>query len=76
MVIRKALAALAAAGLVFGSTAAAAAPAAQGIVDARAASPVGESENLRFSWIVGVLILLGVIGVIAADGDEELPTSP
>jgi len=74
MVIRKALAALAAAGLVFGSTAAAAAPVA--IDGARDASPVGDAENLSFAWIVGVLILLGVIGVIAADGDEELPTSP
>lgn len=74
MVIRKALVALATAGLVLGSTAAAAAPVA--VEGARAASPVGESENLGFAWIIGVLILIGVIGVIAADGDEDLPTSP
>jgi hypothetical protein len=43
---------------------------------ARDASPVGEAENLGFAWIVGLLILIGVIGVIAADGDEDLPTSP
>jgi len=74
MVIRKALAALAAAGMVFGSTAVAAAPVA--VDGVRDASPVGEAENLNFAWIVGVLILIGVIGVIAADGNEDLPTSP
>ena len=74
MVIRKALVALASAGLVFGSTAAAAAPVA--VDGVRDASPVAESENLSFAWIVGILILIGVIGVIAADGDEDLPTSP
>ncbi len=74
MVIRKALVALATAGLVLGSTAAAAAPVA--VAGARDASPVGEAENLNFAWIVGILILIGVIGVIAADGDEDLPTSP
>jgi hypothetical protein len=73
MVIRKALVALATAGLVLGSTAAAAAP----VAGARDASPVAEAENLNtFAWIVGLLILIGVIGVIAADGDEDLPTSP
>jgi hypothetical protein len=74
MVIRKALVALAAAGMVFGSTAAAAAP-----LGARSASPVADAENTKgnsFMWIVGILILLGVIGVIAADGNEDLPTSP
>lgn len=71
MVIRKALVALAAAGMVFGSTAAAAAPA------ARSASPVGEAENLgSWGWILGLIILAGVIGVIASDGDEEIPVSP
>ena len=74
MVIRKALVALASAGLVLGSTAAAAAPVA--VDGAREASPVGESEGLGFAWIIGILILIGVIGVIAADGDEDLPTSP
>jgi len=74
MVIRKALVALASAGLVLGSTAAAAAPVA--VDGLRDASPVGEAENLSFAWIVGILILIGVIGVIAADGNEDLPTSP
>jgi len=76
MVIRKALAALASAGIVFGSTAAAAAPAA--VSDARAASPVAESESLggSFAWILALVILAGVIGVIASDGDEDLPVSP
>jgi len=74
MIIRKALVALATAGLIVGSTAAAAAPVS--VDGARDASPVGEAENLRFMWIIGILILIGVIGVIAADGDEDLPTSP
>ena len=55
-------------------TAAAAAPVA--VEGVRSGSPVGESENLSFAWIVGILILIGVIGVIAADGNEDLPTSP
>lgn len=74
MVIRKALVALASAGLVFGSTAAAAAPA------ARSASPAAEGENLAgtgaWAWILGLVILAGVIAVIASDGDEEIPVSP
>ena len=76
MVIRKALVALASAGIVFGSTAAAAAPVA--VSDARAASPVAESEALGGSvaWILALVILAGVIGVIASDGDEDLPVSP
>jgi hypothetical protein len=70
MVIRKALVALATAGMVFGSTAAAAAP----VADVRAASPVAESESLRGSWgwILALIILAGVIGVIASDGDESV----
>lgn len=76
MIIRKALVALASAGMVFGSTAAAAAPVA--VDDVRAASPVAESEGLAGSWgwILALIILAGVIGVVAADGDEDLPTSP
>jgi hypothetical protein len=75
MVIRKALVALASAGMVFGSTAAAAAPVA--VDDVRAASPVAEAEGLRsWHWILVVIILAGVIGVIAADGNENVPTSP
>jgi len=76
MVIRKALVALASAGMVFGSTAAAAAPVAVG--DVRAASPVAESEGLRGSWgwILALIILAGVIGVVASDGDEDISVSP
>jgi hypothetical protein len=76
MVIRKALVALASVGMVFGSTAAAAAPVA--LDDLRAASPVAESEGMRgsFHWILVVIIIAGVIGVIAADGNENVPTSP
>ena len=76
MVIRKALVALASAGLVFGSTAAAAAPVA--VDDVRAASPVAESEALggSWGWILALIIVAGVIGVIASDGDEDLPASP
>ena len=61
MVIRKALVALASA-----------------VSDARAASPVAESEALggSFAWILALVILAGVIGVIASDGDEDLPVSP
>lgn len=76
MVIRKALVALASAGLVFGSTAAAAAPA---VADARAASPVAESDSLAggsWAWILAAIIAIGVIGVIAADSDDEVPVSP
>ena len=76
MVIRKALVALASAGMVFGSTAAAAAPVA--VDDVRAASPVSEAENLRGSWgwILALIIIAGVIGVIASDSNENVPTSP
>ena len=70
MVIRKALVALASVGLVFGSTAVAAAP----VADVRAASPVADSEGLRGSWgwILALIILAGVIGVVASDGDESV----
>ncbi|HYD24611.1 MAG TPA: hypothetical protein VEB68_07420 [Croceibacterium sp.] len=74
MFIRKALVALASAGLVFGSTAAAAAPAE--VADVRAASPVGESENLgSWAWILLVVIIIGALGAIAADKGGN-PTSP
>jgi len=76
MVIRKALVALASAGMVFGSTAAAAAPVAAD--DVRAASPVGEAEGLggSWGWILALIIIAGVIGVIASDSNEDLPASP
>lgn len=76
MVIRKALIALASAGLVFGSTAAAAAPAA---IEARSGSPVADAEGIgggSWAWILALIILAGVIGVIAADSDEEIPAPP
>ena len=76
MVIRKALVALASAGLVFGSTAAAAAPVA--VDDVRVASPVADAESLKGSWgwILALIIIAGVIGVIASDSNENVPTSP
>lgn len=77
MVIRKALVALASAGMVFGSTAAAAAPVA--VNDVRVGSPVAEAEGAggsSWAWILALIIVAGVIAVIASDGDEELPVSP
>jgi hypothetical protein len=78
MIVRKALAALACAGLVFGSSAAAAAPVA--IDDVRASSPVAESDSLRgmrgsFGIILILIIIAGVLGVVLA-GDEGSPESP
>ena len=73
MVIRKALVALASAGMVLGSTAAAAAPVA--VDDVRAASPVAESEDLRgsfYAYGLVFLILLGVILIIASDSNEAV----
>ena len=78
MFVRKALAALACAGLVLGSGAAAAAPVAADNV--RAASPIDEGESLRgmrgsFGIILALIIVAGVLGVIFA-GDEDPPASP
>ena len=71
MVIRKALVALASAGIVLGSTAAAAAPVA--VDDVRAASPVGESEHLStYAVILALVILIVTGGIITADGDEAV----
>lgn len=73
MVIRKSLISLAAAGLVFGSTAAVAAPA------PRSASPAAKSDDLAgigtFGILLGVLIVAGVIAIIATD-DNNTPVSP
>jgi hypothetical protein len=75
MVIRRSLVSLAAAaGLVLGSTAAAAAP-----VASREASPTAKSDDLAgigtFGILLGVLILAGVIAIIATDNNNH-PTSP
>jgi hypothetical protein len=73
MIIRKALFALAASGLVLGSTAHAAVPAK--IEDARASSPVGQSENLRgWFWIVLAVVLIAGAGVLLFD--DNAPQSP
>lgn len=74
MATRKALVALASAGLVFGGTAEAASPVK--VDDVRTASPVESAEMLRgsFLWILAVVIAIGVLGVLAADSSS--PASP
>ena len=73
MIIRKALISLASAGMVFGSTAAVAAPAVEG---ARKASPVAQAEGLSpFAIVLALVIAAGTVGVIASDSDED-PVSP
>ena len=49
-------------------------PAAAPVADLRAASPVADSEGLAGSWgwILAIIILAGVIGVVASDGDEAV----
>ncbi len=75
MVIRKSLISLAAVGMVFGSTAAVAAPASH----ARASSAVGKHENLAgvgtFGVLLGLLVVAGVIAIIATDHSHK-PVSP
>ena len=76
MVIRKALVALASVGLVFGSTAQAAAPVA--VSDVRASSPVGDAESVKlgsWAWILLVIIGIGIVGVVASDTENEVPQS-
>jgi hypothetical protein len=76
MAIRNTLIALAAAGMVLGSTAAAAAPA---VGDVRAGSPVADAEGIRASpwtWILALIIIAAIIGVIAADTEDTSPASP
>ena len=73
MIIRKALVALASAGLVLGSTAHAATPASA--ADARVSSPVADSENLRgWFWILLAVIAIAGAGVLLFDDDT--PQSP
>jgi len=74
MVIRRSLVSMAvAAGLVFGSTAAAAAPV------SRNASPAAKSDDLAgigtFGILLGLLIVAGVIAIIATDNNNK-PASP
>lgn len=77
MVIRKSLIGLAAAGMVFGSTAAAAAPVAS---EARTASSVSETEGLAgvgtFGLLLGILIVAGALGIVLSDDDDEIAVSP
>ena len=78
MIVRKALAGLACAGMVVGSSAAAAAPVA--VDDVRASSPVAESDSLRgmrssFGIILALIVIAGVLGVVLA-GDQDPPASP
>lgn len=76
MIIRKSLIGLAAAGMIFGSTAATAAPVA---LD-RSGSDVGASEELAgvgtFGLLLGLLIVAGVVAIVVSDDDEDFPTSP
>jgi hypothetical protein len=76
MIIRKMLLGLAASGLVLGSTAATAAPAA---LD-RSGSEFAASEDLAgvgtFGLLLALLIVAGVVAIVASDDDEDLPTSP
>lgn len=78
MVIRKSLVSLAAASMILGSTAAAAAPVAG---TARSSSHVAKSDDLAgigtFGLLIGVLIVAGVIAVIATDdNNNNNPVSP
>ena len=75
MIIRKSLLGLAAAGMVFGSTAATAAPVAMD----RSGSDVSGEELAgvgTFGLLLALLIVAGVIAVVLSDDDEDLPTSP
>ena len=75
MIVRKSLVSLAAAGLIFGSTAAAAAPVAD-----RAASEVTAADEFAgvgtFGLLLGLLIVAGVVAIIVSDDEEDAPTSP
>jgi hypothetical protein len=76
MAIRMTLIALAAAGMVFGSTAAATAPA---VEEMRSGSPVADAEGIRvntWTWMLALIIIAALIGVVAADTGDSTPTSP
>ena len=76
MIVRKSLVSLAAAGLIFGSTAAAAAP----VAADRAASDVTVSDEMggigTFGLLLGLMIVAGVVAIIVSDDEEDAPTSP
>ena len=70
---RNALVALASAGLVFGSTAAAAAPVA--VDEVRVASPVEDAENIRkrgLGLVILVAVVAGVLLIVLSDDDEAI----
>jgi hypothetical protein len=75
MIIRKSLTSLAAAGLILGSTAAAAAPVAD-----RSGSDVPASENVAgvgtYTLLLGLLVIGGVIAIVASSDNNNTPTSP
>ena len=76
MTFRKSFISLAVASLVFGSTAAAAAPVAS---NARSGSRVTQSDDLAgigtFGILVGVLLAAGLIAIIATNHNNK-PASP
>ena len=76
MIVRKSLIGLAAAGLVLGSTAAAAVP----VAADRSGSPVAGSEDLAgvgtFGLLLALLVVAGVVAIILSDDDEDAPASP
>lgn len=79
MSIRKSLLGVAAAGLAFGSTAAAAAPVA---LD-RSGSEIGATDGVSgngvgtFGLLLGLLIVAGLLAVVLSDDDpDSLPASP
>ena len=74
MMIKKTLAAVAAASLV-GTPVIAQAAAVQ---SARASSPVAEGENIQGGWLIPALAIIAVLlGILAiTSGGDDLPTSP
>lgn len=76
MVIRKTLISLAAASLVFGSTAAVAQP----VVTSRSATHVARKSDLAHmssaGWLIALVIVGGVIAIIATDHHHHNPVSP
>lgn len=73
MIVRKALAVLAATSLALGSTVAAAAPAPA--ETARVESPVQDAENIR-GWFWWILILGGIVAAVFLLTKNDDPVSP